>query len=190
MSDKKKIWNIIKSTYINRDPWGTIRVDHVKLPNGVEIPNYYIHEYPNWVNVIAITKENKFIMVRQYRHGLQIISTELPAGVCDQTDINPMESAKRELLEETGYGNGTWKEFTVISANPGTHTNLCYCYLAINVEKISEQNLENTEDLEVLYLSIDEVKNLLFNDEIKQSMHSAALWKYIAINNLVNNKIR
>lgn len=178
-------WTILNSTYIVKEPWCTVRVDHVKLPSGVEIPQYYVLEYPNWANVIAITKDHKFVMVRQYRHGLQKRSYELPAGVCDPTDLTPMDSAKRELLEETGYGNGQWQELTVISPNPGTHTNYCYCFLATDVEKIEEQHLEDTEDLEITILSIDEVKTLLINDEIKQAMHVAPLWKYMAMHKLI-----
>ncbi len=179
-------WKVLNSSYINKSDWGTLRVDHVQLPNGAEIANYYVHEYSNWINVIAITKENKFIMVRQYRHGLQVIKHELVAGVCDDTDQNPLESAQRELLEETGYGNGTWKEFMIISANPGTHTNLCYCFIAIDVEKIDDQHLEETEDLEVVFLDKNEVLELLQKDEIKQSMHAAPLWKYVATQDLLN----
>ncbi len=184
MTSKIKNWKVLNSSYLNKSPWGTLRVDHVQLPNGAEIPNFYIHEYPNWINVIAITKEKEFIFVRQYRHGLQAVDFELTAGVCDETDKNPLESAKRELFEETGYGNGNWEELSVISANPGTHTNLCYCFLATEVEKIGEQHLEETEDLEVVFLTLEEVLELLRNDEIKQAMHAAPLWKYIASNNL------
>lgn len=181
---KLKKWEVLNSVYLHKSPWATLRADHVKLPNGAEIKNYYVHEYSNWINVIAITKEHKFILVRQYRHGLQVIKHELVAGMRDDTDKNPLETAKRELLEETGFGNGTWELLTTTSANPGTHNNLCYCFLATEVEKIAEQNLEETEDLEVLFLSLDEVLQLLKDDEIKQSMHAAPLWQYIAMNGL------
>lgn len=185
MKSKEQNWQIIESKYLIEQPWCTVRADHVKLPNSVEIPNYYILEYPNWVNVIAITKENQFVMVHQYRHGIQKRLYELPAGVCDPTDPSPLESAKRELLEETGYGGGDWQEYSVISANPGTHNNLCYCFLATNVEKISEQHLEETEDLKTAILSLEEVKQLLINDEIKQAMHVAPLWKLMALKGLM-----
>lgn len=182
---KDKKWSVLSSKYLMNKPWCTIRVDSVKLKNGNVIPDYYVLEYPNWANVIAITKDQEFIMVNQYRHGLQRTDFELPAGVCDPTDSSPMESAQRELLEETGYGKGNWQELTVISANPGTHTNLCYCFLATDVEKIDAQHLEPTEDLEVVKLSLDQVKQLLLEDNIKQAMHATPLWKYMAINKLI-----
>ena len=184
MSNDRK-WKVIDSEYLFREPWLTVRRDHVELPNGNRIPQYYVLEYPNWVNTIAITKDKKFIFVRQYRHGLQCTSMELCAGVTEKEDDSPMISAQRELLEETGYGNGNWVKFMETSANPGTHTNITFCYLATDVEKISDQNLEPTEDISVHLLSIDEVKELLLNDKIVQSMHAAPLWKYLAINHLI-----
>ena len=105
MSTDDRKWEIIESEYLIRRPWLTARRDRVKLPTGVEIPEYYILEYPDWVNVIAITKEGKFVLVRQYRHGIKETRYEICAGVCE-TGEEPLLSAQRELYEETGYGNG------------------------------------------------------------------------------------
>ena len=80
-----------------------------------------------------------------------------------------------ELLEETGYGNGVWKEFMQISPNPSTHTNITYCFLATDVEKISEQQLEDTENLTVHLLSLQEVKELLQQGSIRQALMAAPL---------------
>lgn len=174
-------WKILDSKYIIKRPWLTARVDTVELPNGVVNPEYYILEYPTWVNVIAITAEGKFVMVEQYRHGLADVFTELVAGVAEKGET-PLHAAQRELLEETGYGNGNWKLFTVLSANPGTMTNLSYTFLATDVEKIAGQHLDETEDVAVKLLSETEIKAMLVNDEIKQSLMAAPLWKYVAIN--------
>jgi ADP-ribose pyrophosphatase len=137
-------------------------------------------EYPDWVNVIAVTREKQFVFIRQYRHGLGQTNFELCAGVCEKEDATPLISAKRELLEETGYGNGIWHEHMVISPNPTTHTNLTHCFLAEDVEKTDCQHLEKSEDLSVHLLSFDEVKQLLYADEIKQALMAAPLWKYLA----------
>ena len=156
------------------------RRDRVKLPTGVEIPEYYILEYPDWVNVIAITKEGKFVLVRQYRHGIKETRYEICAGVCE-TGEEPLLSAQRELYEETGYGNGNWTKLMTISANASTMTNITHCYLATEVERISTQHLEETEDLTVHLLDEEEVKALLLNDEVKQSLMAAPFWKYFAL---------
>ena len=130
---KNRNWKVLKSEYLSSQPWFTVRREEVELPNGNRIPEYYIFEYPEWINVIAITKEQKFVFVSQYRHGLGITAHELCAGVCEKEDASPLVSAQRELLEETGYGNGNWSELMVIGVNPSTHTNLTYCYLATDV---------------------------------------------------------
>ena len=181
---KNRNWKVLKSEYLSSQPWFTVRREEVELPNGNRIPEYYIFEYPEWINVIAITKEQKFVFVSQYRHGLGITAYELCAGVCEKEDASPLVSAQRELLEETGYGNGNWSELMVIGVNPSTHTNLTYCYLATDVESVMAQHLEDTEDLSVHLLTLDEVKELLLNDQIKQALHAAPLWKYMAMNPL------
>jgi ADP-ribose pyrophosphatase len=139
MEKSKDTWTVLSSEYLHRAPWLTVRKDHVVLPNGNHIPSYYILEYPNWVNTIAITRDGQFVFIRQYRHGIQETSYELCAGVCEEEDGSPMVSAQRELLEETGYGNGVWKEFMQISPNPSTHTNITYCFLAASSTEASVQ---------------------------------------------------
>ncbi|MDR1171042.1 MAG: NUDIX hydrolase [Bacteroidales bacterium] len=180
--DTNKNWKVLKSEYLYREPWFTVRKERVELPNGYQIPSYYVLEYPDWVNVIAITREKQFVFIRQYRHGLGQVNFELCAGVCEKEDATPLISAKRELLEETGYGNGIWREHMIISPNPSTHTNLTHCFLAEEVEKIDRQHLENSEDLSVHLLSFEEVKQLLYAGEIKQALMAAPLWKYLAGN--------
>ena len=99
MEKSKDTWTVLSSEYLHRAPWLTVRKDHVVLPNGNHIPSYYILEYPNWVNTIAITRDGQFVFIRQYRHGIQETSYELCAGVCEEEDGSPMVSAQRELLE-------------------------------------------------------------------------------------------
>lgn len=173
-------WKLLDSKYIIQRPWLTARCDTVQLPNGAINPEYYILEYPNFINVIAITPEGEFVMVEQYRHGLQEVFTELVAGVAEPGE-KPIESAKRELLEETGYGNGNWQLFMVISQNPASTNNLSYTFLATDVEPISEQHLDATEDVSVKLLTEDEVRSMLLNDEVKQALMAAPLWKYFAL---------
>ena len=117
-----KSWKVMSSRYLAEKPWFTVREERVQLPNGNEIPNYYVFEYPDWVNVIAVTRDGKYVFERQYRHAVGLVSYELCAGVCEPDDASPLESARRELLEETGYGNGEWEELMILSPNPGTHT--------------------------------------------------------------------
>ncbi len=177
MKDIKK-WSLIDSHYLIQRPWLTARRDRVKLPNGTIHDEYYVLEYPTWVNVIAVTTEGQFVMVRQYRHGLEIVETEICAGVAEAGE-DPETAARRELLEETGYSGGKWSLLTVLSANPSTTNNLTYCFLAEGVTLTDAQHLDSTEDIAVMLLSRDEVESMLRADELKQALMVAPLMRYL-----------
>lgn len=174
-----KKWKKLSSEYLIKRPWLTARCDTVELPDGRVNSEYYILEYPSWINVIAITTDGEFVMVEQYRHGLQDVFIELVAGVAEP-DEEPLAAARRELLEETGYAGGEWSLFSVISSNPSTTNNLTYCYIAKGVEKVAEQHLDATEDIAVHLLPEREVRSMLDKDQIKQALMAAPLWKYFA----------
>lgn len=173
----KRKWKLLCSEYIIKRPWLTARRDKIELPDGRIIPEFYVLEYPEWVNVIAITTDGKFVMERQYRYAADSTNYEIPCGVMEQGET-PLEAAMRELKEETGYGGGQWRELMCISANPTSMTNMTHCFVATGVEKVSDQHLDATEELEVHLLSRDEVLTLLQNNEIIQSLMIAPLLRF------------
>lgn len=178
ISEKGK-WKVLKREYLFRRPWLTVRRDCVELPDGRQNPEFYVLEYPDWVNVIAITEDGKFVMERQYRHGLGKTCFEIPAGVIEEGE-DPLDAAKRELMEETGYGEGKWRKIMTVSGNSSTTDNLSHCYVAEGVRKISGQHLDSTEDLEIVLLDTAQVKDLMVNDQIKQALMAAPLWRYFS----------
>lgn len=157
----------------------TLREDRVRLPTGTVIDDYFVLEYPAWVNVIALTTDDMFVLVRQYRHGSQAVHYELPAGVCEPNDLDPEATARRELLEETGYGGGDWTAFMTLSANPGTHSNRSYTYLATGVIQIQEQQQEDTEDIRVHLVGRTEIVDVVLGGGMLQALHAAPLLKYL-----------
>ncbi|MBO4612483.1 MAG: NUDIX hydrolase [Bacteroidaceae bacterium] len=175
-SDIKK-WTLLNSEYLIRRPWLTARRDHLQLPDGTDMPEYYVLEYPDWINIIAITKEGRFLLERQYRHGRGIVAFELPAGVIEDNET-PLQAAQRELLEETGYTGGQWEHFMTLCPNAGACTNVSYTFLATGVEQTTTQHLEQTEDIAVYEMSRDEVFALLRDGQFHQALMAAPLWKY------------
>ena len=175
--NEEKKWKILSSEYLVRRPWLTARRDVVQLPDGRVNPEFYVLEYPDWVNVIAITKDGEFVMERQYRHGLGKTCYELPCGVVEKGE-SAEEAARRELLEETGYAGGEWSHWMTMSANPSTTDNLVHSFLAVGVEKVADQNLDATEDIEVRLESPGFVLELLKENQILQALMAAPLWKY------------
>lgn len=179
-------WETVSTEYLIQRPWLTARRDTLRMPDGKIVPEYYVLEYPTWVNIIAVTADGKFVLVRQYRHALGIVEYELCAGTMDAVDASPLDAAKRELLEETGYAGGEWSEFTTLSANPTSMNNLNHTFVAKGVEKVSAQHLDETEEITVHLFTKEELLDLLRRDEMKQSLMVAPLWRYIAENHLLS----
>lgn len=176
-----KGWKLLSSTYLHREDWLTVRKDELQLANGHVIPDYYVLEYPDWVNVVGVTKEAKLLIISQYRHGIGRTAYEICAGVTDKEDGSPLESAKRELLEETGYGGGDWQEWTKIAPNSSTSNNWVHCFLARDIEKIAEPRLESSEEISVHLFSLEEVREMMANGDIIQATQLTALWKYLCL---------
>jgi len=184
MEQNDKTCKILSSEYIIRRPWLTARRDCLEMPGGKINDEYYVLEYPDWVNIIAITKEGKYVFVRQYRHGIGRVLDEIVAGVMEPGE-EPLEAAKRELAEETGFGGGRWEEVMALSQNASACTNLSHSFIARDVEKISEQHLDPTEDIDVLLLSREEVFGMMQRGEILQSLMAAPLWRHFAMEGLI-----
>ena len=96
-------WTRLDSRYVVRDDWLTLRADTYRLPDECEIAPYYIIEYRDWVNAVALTQDHEIVLVRQFRPGLGRIILEIPGGSTEPGESSMLEAAQRELLEETGY---------------------------------------------------------------------------------------
>ncbi|RDC54864.1 NUDIX hydrolase [Pedobacter chinensis] len=167
-------WQKLASKYLVNEKWATLRVDEVKLPDGVVKDDYYVLEYPNWVNAIALTEQGKIILVRQYRHAADIVSLEVPGGVIDG-DEAPEFAIKRELLEETGYSFKSCKLLVELYPNPATSNNKTFTYFLTGGVKTHEQHLDEHEILNVEEYTVQEVIQLLKENKIAQALHVAAL---------------
>ena len=176
---EEKKWTILESEYLIKRPWLTARRDVAQLPDGRINHEYYVLEYPDWVNIIAITEDGDFVLERQYRHALGNTCYELPCGVIEEGET-PLQAAQRELLEETGYAGGNWQEWMNLSPNPATCTNMAHSFLAVGVRQVAGQSLDATEDIDVYLKPPQFVKELLENNQILQALMAAPLWKYFS----------
>lgn len=176
-------WKVLDSQkLLSKGTWMNLRMEKVQLPSGAIVPEWFVLEFPDWINVIAITKDGRFVMEDQYRHALGQTNYELVAGVIDPGET-PLQAAQRELSEETGFGGGEWQLFMQVSPNPTNHTNMSYTFLATGVEKLRDQHTEATEDINVDIFTEEEVLELLETGQIVQALHAAPLWKYFAAKN-------
>ncbi|HEY4327440.1 MAG TPA: NUDIX hydrolase [Mucilaginibacter sp.] len=175
MNYKNLIWKKLSSHYIHKGPWATLRTDKCEMPNGHIVEDYYVLEYSNWVNAVAVTEDNKILMVNQYRHAAEIVSLEIPGGVIDAGEL-PEQALHRELLEETGYLFNDFELLCTVYANPSTADNHTYCYLAKGGKKVQEQALDEQEEIIVETFTIAEVKQLLAANKIAQALHCTGLF--------------
>jgi len=173
MSDLK--WEKLSSRYLIKEKWATLRVDTCKMPNGTLIDDYYVLEYPGWVNAIALTEENEVIVIKQYRHAAGEVILEIPGGCIDPGET-PEEAVRRELLEETGYQFDSYEQLCTLYANPSTAGNITTSYLARGGKKIQEQHLDGREEIEVLKISLNELKSLALQNKFPQALHASAVF--------------
>ncbi len=125
----------LKTEYLFKDYWFTVRKDTCERPDGKIISPYYVYEFPTWVTAVALTREGQFVIEKQYRHAAGLTMFEIPGGCVDPTDATLEDAIARELKEETGY---VFEQFTYLgktSANPSTHNNWMHFYLATGGEK-------------------------------------------------------
>lgn len=182
-STRPQPWKVLESRRLFDKPWFNVRQEKLLMPNGNTVEDYFVLDYDNWVNIIAITKERKFVLVEQYRHGIEKVCMELCAGVCEASDNSLLHSAQRELLEETGYGNGSWTEYMSLAPNASACSNYSTCFIARDVELVADhQTLDDSEDLAVHLLSYDQLYHLLENGKIIQATMAAPLWKFMLEN--------
>jgi ADP-ribose pyrophosphatase len=169
-------WKKISSEYISQHMWGTVRKDVCETSEGKIIDPYFVYEFPTWVTAVAITEGGKFVMERQYRYALDTICYEIPGGCVDDTDGSLEEAISRELLEETGYRFCNYEYLGKTSSNPSTNNNWMHMFLATGGRFEKEQQLDHNEEIEVYLFSLEEVKKLLSENQIIQSMHVTTLY--------------
>ncbi|MFS8111492.1 NUDIX hydrolase [Rhizobium jaguaris] len=168
-------WQVKSSTHLLHDRWLKVRADACVTAEGVEIAPYYVLEYPDWVGVVAIDAEDNIYLVQQYRHGLGVVSLELPGGAMDASDANPIEAATRELREETGLSASEWEYVGALAPNPATHSNLSHIVLARNVEISAKPADDPTERIRLVRMPIRQAIGLALKGRMIQVIHVAAL---------------
>lgn len=159
-------WQLLASQWVINNRWCQVRQDKVKLGNGTIIEDFFVNVRPDIVIILALTPQKEIIFVRQYRHGSGQILLELPAGRCESQEEGILEAAKREFIEETGYDSSQFIALGSIYENPIKDTQKIHLFLALDVVKVGEQKLDITEEIELVFIPIDQVENRIFSGEI------------------------
>jgi 8-oxo-dGTP pyrophosphatase MutT (NUDIX family) len=169
-----KPWTVKRSRVIYERRWLRLREDHVLLPGGGEIEEFHVVEGPDWTSIVALTEDFRLLLVDQYRHGMVCVSRELPAGVIEPGE-QPLDAARRELLEETGYASDDWQPLISLSPEPNRMKTRAHFFLARGARRVSEPRPDPSEQLRVVLLGCDEVLAALDSGEICHGVHAAAI---------------
>jgi len=169
-----KPWKVLESKYVHPK----FRVDACELANG-KFLDAVVFELSTWANIIALTKDNEVVLIRQYRHGAQEVLWEIPGGVVEDGE-EPLQGVKRELLEETGYTASEFIQVGKSYPNPAFQTNTVYYFLALNAEKVTGQSLDDGEDIEVHLMPMDKLIAMVQRGEFPHALMVAALFHVLA----------
>lgn len=182
MNDEKLKWKLLKSEHIVHDQWIDFRRETYEFPDGTSFGPYYNYSRKSYAVIIAKTTEGKYLCVRQYRHGIKKITTEFPAGGIEAEgnidEAAALHAAKRELQEETGYASENWTHLIDIPNDATLGDNYGYVFYAGNCYPVSDQKLDDTEFVERIQLTADEIENLISKGKFQQAVHVMA-WYYL-----------
>ena len=168
-------WKVLESEYLVRNEWIAVRADTCEMRNGRLVDPYYIMESGDYVNIVPVTATGEVLLARIYRHGAKQTLLETPGGLIDAGET-PLEAARRELLEETGCDCDEMRLIGSGSPDPARMSCRAYYFLATGVVETAVPNWDELEEMELLKMSIDEVKKRLFAGEFVDSVQQSALF--------------
>ena len=139
---------------------------------------FFVLDTVDWVNVLPITPDQEVVFVRQYRHGSDAISLEIPGGMVDPGEA-PIVSAARECLEESGFRASDLKSLGVLNPNPAVFNNQLHTFVAEDV--VIEADIQNTatEQTEVVLVPVADLTSYLLDGRIDHALVAATLWRYL-----------
>jgi len=174
-------WQQLSSNYTLKTPWFNLRSDQIRLPDQSQAV-YHVIEHPGFAVIVAITAENKVIMEKIYRYPLDKTMLECPSGQIEDDDSE--QAARRELEEETGYIAENFQHLGQFYTSPGRGNERFDLFLALNASPHGTIEHENTEQIEVVLMPLDQLYHMALEAEITDSI--TALSIIIAKNHLLN----
>lgn len=174
---KLKSWWVKTQYKLYETPVFQVWVNRTRNPDEDIESDFYVIKTYDWVNVIPVTPNGEVILVEQYRHGLDAISLEIPGGVIDSNEGDPVTAAARELQEETGYCSEHWTDLGYVTANPALQNNTCYFYLAEQCRPNGNTDRDDLEEIAVHTMPVERFMQACRDGVVHHSLVLAALAK-------------
>ena len=194
-----KPWKLLDSEFLVDAPWLKVAKETCELPSGKVIDDFYTLWQPDWVLILARTKEGKWVMTEQYRHGTGKIALEFPAGIIDKGET-PEEAAVRELQEECGYvlderrenankdltgscaslrmTNNAITYLGSFSVNPDRHRGKFHVVFIDGVERLGKTSFDDTEDIETFLYTDEEFQAKVADGTFNHPLQIAGYFKW------------
>lgn len=156
----------------------SLRTDRKVSPRTEKEHDFFVIDSSNWVNVIAVTPDQKLVMVEQYRHGSNTVELEIPGGMIDAKDASPVAAGVRELREETGYEGGPARILGETYPNPAIMSNTCYTVLVENCQNLYPVEFDSGEDIITRLVPVADIPRLVAEKKIGHSLVVVALYHF------------
>lgn len=163
-----KEWELLDSTIDKDYSVFQIRTRKARSPRTNKVGTFYVIDAADWVNIIPLTSDGKVVMIRQFRHGSEDVTLEIPGGIVDEASSET--AALRELMEETGFTGKKPVYLGATNPNPAIFGNLCHTYLVENVEKVADSSLDPDEDIDVVLIPLEDVPPLIRQGAISHAL--------------------
>ncbi|MBI5478969.1 MAG: NUDIX hydrolase [Deltaproteobacteria bacterium] len=165
-----KPWNVTETEKLHALRIFDLYRERSRSPRTGALHDFYVLRGADWCNIVPLTEAGEVVMIRQYRHGTREVTLEIPGGMVDASDASPLEAARRELLEETGYAADTVEPLGVIHPNPAMQRHACHTFAARGARLVADQHFDQTEDIEVVLVPLREIPARIAAGEITHAL--------------------
>jgi ADP-ribose pyrophosphatase len=178
MTINNKSWEELDRHLVSKARVFDLYAKRMRYPRGEDL--FYFLDSVDYVNVIPITHDNQVVLVKQYRHGVDVFGLEIPGGMVNDRNEAPEKAALRELEEETGYVSSEIVPLGWIHPNPAIQNNRCHIFLAKNVSCSGSQNLDQFEDITVHLYPLHEIPSLIERGVISHALIIASFFMMLS----------